>query len=1572
MSTNSAARTDAGGSAGAAGFDYQARVAAWFASQVLAGAAAAGVRGLYSGAVLEVSCETGAPVDDCSVRLAEGAVLALQAKRSITLGTTQDSELAKTVGQFVQQHLWPGHASDQMVLVTTSDAPATVTKDLAGVLDLLREAPAGSSPATGFNKKQKHAYNTFVDHVKLAWKQHTTPSADPSDEQLRALLAQCWVWVLDVEEGGAGEHNALTLLRTTVVADPDHADDVWDALLRVGAQLSKKKTGIDLAGLQHKLSKKPSIQLATIRGFRDDVARLTALTRQVLAQMDGELTAIPGPEGDVTVKRQVDEVLSVRAEQGSCLVTGEPGAGKSAALHHLAAAWDAAGRPVLLLQVGGLASHSAGQLQGEMRLEHSLLDVLGQWSPGEPGLLVLDALDAARAGAAQQLWRQVVRQVHRQLPRWRVVASVRSWDLEHSANLGSLIPGKALVVGDWNDAEFAQIAAAVPALAELEASSEAQVKRLLRNPFNLRLAAELLLEGVQPVDLRAVGGRLDLLGRYWKQRVSGTPDGPQRLAFLAEWCQAAAAARHLAVSAQPLLAGNTAAADVLNALLSDRVLMPAAASDFGAGSELLGLVQFSHHIVFDYALARTYFASGNMGLAGRLQADPDALLFAHPSVDMYLELVWRQGPQTFWQLALKLAEQQMPRMATAAVAGVVVRLCRTEDDLAPLLAQLTAGVPEAQRLAHALAVAVSLAVKSGAVSEPGIWCDLAERLAQHPDAAVGALLILVCDLAPVSLPVSSLARCGRAARALLAYLWTLPVSTRARPAITAVIQTATGAPQETAVLLRQALQPGQLAERGHSDLLALTQDVPRLLTCAPELVDDLYVAVMSYDEMSTAPTQMGSGSVLTLMSTQQQDYGASRYQLIEHFPQLYRRDVARALSVLTRLSRAAADATTEHTGKVAGKTVRVIADSSRLWDHNSFQRRDLVALLDAFEQTVTAATELAQLEQLLDAVAAVPQAAAVWRRLLKAAAGNPLLAQLLVSPVDTLVRTLNLPDLLAPLARLIGVVHPALGPEQADRLETAIRALKDPSPAQNAAWPVWASDPYQLLVDALSPDHLTQTDLAADQSPAVADTGYSDLAPAAAPVAASPPDSADDQRGQQLIDQVQQFVTAGQAAEVRQEAITAVEPAVRDLFAAADSLSAPVRHRAESVLAQAAELVTRPVQAPDSSRQLAGEVLLSLRAAPQQGAAPDQPFSGIIPDDPCGWAATGLLQLSRLPGWYTPEVQEAIRRLAGHPESWVRICIARGAGHLARADPETAWGLLEHFADHESDPLLLTAVLRVACLQLGDSGRGMSLLSRVAARVEPDDAPESVAALCAAIAGYLWVAEALPRAGTVLTYLRARWGVRTVWASLLHNLRENGLLTHDDQAVRARAFTLIGELADPAVAVLEQAFTDPAAQLDSAGQARVKDSARLADDIALQLCAASGATGHDGQRPTTQQLRLVEEAAPIVGLLKNASVPGATHHLIQMYVHILDDRPEQTLLAVRDLLTAPGAPVAYSSDSLALDLCVRLVEQVLADHRELLRTQQFLTAVRQICDVFVDAGWPRAHRLVFGIEQVFR
>lgn len=94
---------------------------------------------------------------------------------------------------------------------------------------------------------------------------------------------------------------------------------------------------------------------------------------------------------------------------------------------------------------------------------------------------------------------------------------------------------------------------------------------------------------------------------------------------------------------------------------------------------------------------------------------------------------------------------------------------------------------------------------------------------------------------------------------------------------------------------------------------------------------------------------------------------------------------------------------------------------------------------------------------------------------------------------------------------------------------------------------------------------------------------------------------------------------------------------------------------------------------------------------------------------------------------------------------------------------------------------------------------------------------------------------------------------------------------------------------------------------------------------------------------------------------------------LPLHVHdVLDERPQESLLAIRDILLAGGQRGGYSLDSMAVGTFVQVAERVLADHRGVLRNPECLTALREICDVFVEAGWPQAHQLVFGLEQIFR
>src|SRR5260370_5393016 len=94
-----------GGSATQGGTNYQNRVAAWVAVQILAEQDATPPWGLPSSTTLEfVRCEQLEPVDDVLVGTPIPGHAFLQVKHNIDLGRAADSELASVLDQFVRQY----------------------------------------------------------------------------------------------------------------------------------------------------------------------------------------------------------------------------------------------------------------------------------------------------------------------------------------------------------------------------------------------------------------------------------------------------------------------------------------------------------------------------------------------------------------------------------------------------------------------------------------------------------------------------------------------------------------------------------------------------------------------------------------------------------------------------------------------------------------------------------------------------------------------------------------------------------------------------------------------------------------------------------------------------------------------------------------------------------------------------------------------------------------------------------------------------------------------------------------------------------------------------------------------------------------------------------------------------------------------------------------------------------------------------------------------------------------------------------------------------------------------------
>jgi hypothetical protein len=68
-----------------------------------------------------------------------------------------------------------------------------------------------------------------------------------------------------------------------------------------------------------------------------------------------------------------------------------------------------------------------------------------------------------------------------------------------------------------------------------------------------------------------------------------------------------------------------------------------------------------------------------------------------------------------------------------------------------------------------------------------------------------------------------------------------------------------------------------------------------------------------------------------------------------------------------------------------------------------------------------------------------------------------------------------------------------------------------------------------------------------------------------------------------------------------------------------------------------------------------------------------------------------------------------------------------------------------------------------------------------------------------------------------------------------------------------------------------------------------------------------------------------------------------------------------------------GGPWGFQYESIAANQVVSIVERYLTEYRSLLRDNlDCLHALLEMIDVFTQAGWPEANRLIYRLDDLYR
>ncbi|MDC9823989.1 ATP-binding protein [Devosia sp. ZB163] len=1632
-------RMNAGGRATEAGMDFQAEVGTWLAAHLLARIPVGGRFGLANTALpVSIQLETGDGLDDIRLEQDDAGRIDLQSKTRAGLDTSPKSPLGETISQLVRVMV-DARAAGLEVDLAKARAVLAVAVNAPRTLDALergcRAFDLGGSWATtkaGRSLGEREALDLFETHARTAWATHSpTP---PTDNELATMARLFRIVRFSMNEGEDNWREASRLLGARLYG----CEAAGDAPLRELKGIIRGMIGngapANRVGLLRELRRLGQNDVGAA-DYAADLERLSAATDAELARLVGH-TRLP-IAGGIPIARASDGPLGAAVDTGSLIVVGEPGAGKTGALVTLAQARRAAGDTVVLLSVDRFPGVAiAANLQSELGLAHPLTEVLGG-SPGSGSkLLIIDALDAARGGPAEGVFAKLIEEVGAAAPNWTIIASIRTFDLRNGRRFRDAMPGTPPDPA-YSEAGLSNVRHfQVPRLADddLDAAGVAsadlgmlfdaapdKLRDLLRNVFNLSLAAQLLADGASPDSIRTIATQSDLIDAYEDRRLIGTPAHRAAAATVG----AMVARRRLAV--RKVVVGD----DQLDAVIQAGVL-----------AESGDLVSFAHHVLFDHVAGRFFLEWDDpTRLIKQLGGDTSIALLLSPALRFSIERLWRQdaeGKMQVWRLVADIYADPAvdPVLANVALRTAIERVAMPADiaDLVELIAARAKSEALATMLSR-LARFVGMAVDAnGSIhqEEALAWAMVADAAIREGSRelsdATRFLLHTLFDKGDLAEP-TLLDVFGRAARALLAFAWAAdpPMQHTATSTIRFVGKSFASDPAASRALLDRMLRDPHFSVHADQEATWLSEQIMPVARADADFTIEIYRVLYSRDITDDSTSFLGghASRILPLSSSRSQEYRHCRFNL--------GRSVTRLLELSPSLgTRAIVEASlgdTDRLTQLANGREQVVVPGRepfdllghdreyRAWDHHDRHGTQddnvltqLVAHLRSCSPAAFAAT--------VDAAATAYAGPAVWKRILGVGAERVGETADLLWPFASSNTILAHGDIVRDAVRLLVAAYPSRSIE--DRAAFEVDALRPGLFTDEAKLRRWRGTLSRFLslvdVDAIATDTMralraelvAADELSGNPPTRSLSAHWGSSRGVARSLLAGEGVNVDEGVDAQMLSRSEALYEIVQAtpSDSGGTALAGLWAEVSTTIALYDAHSATLHEKVEQpVWGHVSNAVERIAGAKAYAPGIDGmPAIEELLAVLRRLWASPFPESGEKNDDSSlswgNWevrvyAAEAYASLADRFGEDHGEIVDMFEAILADPTPQVRLQVAQNLQVLSRIAADKMWELAENVARDEPHFGVLSAYLHyfIARFTWHNVEKCKAIIEIVRTRSEAvecdhksgrDEVGEQLGGLTAQL--WCWQNE-----GIALEWLRA-WvdgpaAHREFFTSFLSQLRgaffaryaygeerDAGLADRSQQAAMV-ILEACSAAAEASHAALTGESVEGAAR--DAAAATYKAAESVIGHLTNQLYFGSGAYAENreaavGLMSIDAMRRFLVDYRPMLALLAASHEPSTHHRLVELYEFLIPGDPAGVFDALHALLKGPAAREGYHHEGLAAPVIVRMITRYIADHRAIFEDDTRRSALVEILRLFSDVGWPEALKLLYELPELLR